>query len=98
MNTLRDISVGNLKRAVSIREQIEVLESELATLLGGEVQQSRRTMSASARRKIAEAQKKRWAKFPRRKMNASARAKIAAAARARWAKAKAAGKKTLKGL
>jgi hypothetical protein len=58
-------------------------------------------MSASARARIAAAQKARWAKVkasggaPRRKMSAAARAKIAAAAKARWAKAKAAGRKSL---
>ena len=58
-------------------------------------------MSASARAKIAAAQRARWAKQKkaggtgRRKMSAGARAKIAAAARARWAKAKAANRRTL---
>jgi len=63
-------------------------------------------MSASARARIAAAQKARWAKYKsnkpakaggagRRKMSAAAKAKIAAAARARWAKAKAAGRKRL---
>ena len=63
-------------------------------------------MSASARAKIAAAQRLRWAKYRkggakggkgRRKMSPAARAKIAAAARARWAKAKAANKRTLAG-
>ena len=58
----------------------------------------KRTMSASARRKISLAQKARWAKRashgtgttrPKRTMSASARRKIAAAQRARWAKVKA---------
>ncbi len=62
----------------------------------------RRSLSASARRKISLAQKARWAKqssngntgIARRKrtMSAAARRKIAAAQRARWAKVKA-GKK-----
>jgi hypothetical protein len=63
-------------------------------------------MSAAARRKIAAAQKARWAKVkdgksekpglkPKRKMSAAGRARIAAAAKARWAKAKAAGRKSL---
>lgn len=64
-------------------------------------------MSASARARIAKAQRERWAKlkgktgtkaaptFKRRKMPASAKAKLAAIARARWAKVKAAGKKKL---
>jgi hypothetical protein len=68
----------------------------------------RRTMSASARKKIAAAQRARWAKVkgqqkvvpiaksskPRKRtMSPSARRKIAAAQRARWAKLKKAAKK-----
>jgi hypothetical protein len=62
----------------------------------------RRTLSLTARRKIAAAQRLRWAKVRaqnvvpmatssasrQRKMSASARRKIAAAQRARWAKVK----------
>jgi len=64
--------------------------------------QPRRTMSASVRRRIAAAQRARWAKVraqnvvsiakgrkpAKRTMSASARRKIAAAQRARWAKVK----------
>jgi hypothetical protein len=66
----------------------------------------KRKMSASARARIAAAQKARWAKFrgedgaqkeasvrPKRTLSAAARKKIAAAQRARWAKVKS-GKKT----
>ena len=68
---------------------------------GSSYTKPRRTLSASARRKISLAQKKRWAKSavkvhapkPRRTMSASARRKIAAAQRARWARVKAADKK-----
>jgi hypothetical protein len=59
----------------------------------------RRTLSASARKRISLAQKARWAKRaasgqsgktkPKRTMSASARRKIAAAQRARWAKVRA---------
>jgi hypothetical protein len=112
--TLSNISVRQLKRAVVVRERIEKLEHELQSILGeapaaalSAGNGSRRTMSASARAKIAAAQRARWAKQKkdtgapvikrRRKMSAAARAKIAAAARARWAKAKAANRKTLAG-
>jgi len=70
---------------------------------------SRRSLSATARRKMAAAQKARWAKVrsqsqtttsgkagaaqPRRKLSAAARRKIAAAQRARWAKVRAAQQK-----
>ena len=60
----------------------------------------RRTLSASARKKISAAQRARWAKVkgqqkvvpiarPKRTMSPSARRKIAAAQRARWAKVRA---------
>ena len=62
-------------------------------------------MSATGRKAIAEAARKRWAAYrkekpakpvkSKRKFSAAARAKIAAAAKARWAKAKAEGKKRL---
>jgi hypothetical protein len=112
VTTLSNISVRQLKRAVTVRERIEKLEQQLQAILGESSasvagSDGRRTMSASARAKIAAAQKARWAKQKsgevvpevkrRRKMSASARAKIAAAARARWAKAKAANRKTLAG-
>jgi hypothetical protein len=60
-----------------------------------------RTLSASARRRISLAQKKRWAKAkgqvvtakPTRTISAASKKRIAAAQRARWAKLKAAKKK-----
>ncbi len=108
-NNLSNISVRQLKRAVVIRERIQRLENELESLLGGSSSApagrrgGRRKMSASARAKIAAAQRLRWSKYRkggakgRRKMSPAARAKIAAAARARWARAKAANKRTLAG-
>ena len=56
-------------------------------------------MSAAARRRIAEAQRKRWAlakakqAAPKPTMSADARKKIAAAQRKRWAAAKKAKEK-----
>src|SRR6266851_8169610 len=56
---------------------------------------NKRTVSLAARRRMAQAQRARWAKVksapkltPVRTMSASARRKIAAAQRARWAKLK----------
>ena len=61
---------------------------------------SGRTVSAAARRKMAAAQRARWAKVKRgeasapvRTMSRVARNKIAAAQRARWAKVRAQQKK-----
>jgi hypothetical protein len=99
-----NISVEQLKYAITIREKIEALQEELAAIVGGGNPISRtgkRKMSASARAKIGAAQKARWAKQSGKtgkskyKMSASARAAISAAAKARWKKAKAAGKSTL---
>jgi hypothetical protein len=69
---------------------------------------SRRSLSLSARRKMAASQKARWARVrsqsktatggktgreqPRRTLSAAARRKIAAAQRARWARVKKQGK------
>ena len=110
---LSNVTVGQLKRALALREQIEGLEAELAAILGGTTSHAangtgRRKMSAAARAKIGAAQRLRWARQKkggtsgtkakgRRKMSAAGRAKIAAAARARWKKAKAAGHATLAG-
>src|SRR5437762_13313963 len=63
-----------------------------------------RTMSASARRRIAAAQRARWAKQkairtpsgtarPKRRISPAGIARIRAAAKARWAKVRAAAKK-----
>lgn len=103
MKSISSLSAEQLRRAAAIKEQIDTLESELGKILGGAAESGtgKRVMSASARARIAAAQKARWAKVrgeggaARRKMSAAARAKIAAAAKARWAKAKAAGRKSL---
>ena len=104
MKSISSVTSDQLRRAAAIKDQIEALENELGRILAGGVSSGKgtRTMSASARARIAAAQKARWAKVkgspggaPRRKMSPAARAKIAAAAKARWAKAKAAGRKSL---
>lgn len=105
---ISNLSAEQFRRAATIKDQIDSLRSELDRLLGSAVGSGsgRRKMSASARAKIAAAQKARWAKVNgnkggksvkrgRRTMSAAARAKIATAAKARWAKAKAAGKRSL---
>ena len=105
---LTDVSSLQLRRALEIKEQIEKLESELNSILSGGQTASRqstasipsrggrRTMSASARARIAAAQRARWAKVkgttqngasrPKRKMSAAGRARIIAATKARWAR------------
>jgi hypothetical protein len=72
-----NISADNLRRAASIKDKIESLQSELDTILGGG------TQIGNGRASFKSTGKKR------RKMSAAARAKIAAAQRARWARARA---------
>jgi hypothetical protein len=80
---------------------VDAAISVLSKLNGGRTEvKATRTISASGRRRIAAAQKARWAKLKaknvvsiaakpvKRTMSASARRKIAAAQRARWAKVK----------
>jgi hypothetical protein len=107
MNSIANLSAQQLRRAAAIKDQLDSLNGELNRLLGASNDRMApartRTMSASARRKIAVAQKARWARVktknsdqkPKRKMSAAGRKKIAAAAKLRWAKAKAAGRKSL---
>jgi hypothetical protein len=116
--------MANIKGLVSIVSELRVERTNLVNQLkhvdaalavlgkldgGSNYTKPRRTLSASARRKISLAQKARWSKARRgskpaktkttasapvkRTMSASARRKIAAAQRARWAKLKAGKKK-----
>ena len=73
----------------------------LGKVNGTHAQVTVRTISAAGRKRIAAAQRARWAKVrgkakvatPKRKMSAKSRAKIAAAQRARWAKYRKSAKK-----
>lgn len=69
------LSSSQLRRAAALQEKIEGFQQELAQLLGGSSKSSaasipagekpakkKRVMSAAARKKIADAQRKRWAK------------------------------------
>lgn len=69
-------TTAQLKKAVLISEKLDALEAELAALLGGsskpgkaakepkapKAKKTKRVMSPEARQKIADAQKRRWAK------------------------------------
>ena len=106
-----DHPIESLEQALSIKKQIAALQEKLGSLFGSHppslsgVQtktKGKRTMSASARARIAAAQRARWAKKkgtavpakavknPKKKgkMSAQGRANIIAAQKARWAKAK----------
>jgi len=108
--------MGNLEGLVSIVSELRAERTSLVTQLkhvdaalsvlgklngGSSYTKPRRTLSASARKRISLAQKARWAKRspngqatarPKRTLSAAARRKIAAAQRARWARVKAAKK------
>lgn len=66
-----NLSATQLHRAAKLQEKIEVLQKDLAALLGASPSSTasadkpakkKRTMSAAARKKIAAAQRARWAK------------------------------------
>lgn len=67
-----ELTSKQLRRAANIQDKIESLQQELQRLLGGSIigngspaksaTPKKRTMSAAARKKIAAAQKARWAK------------------------------------
>ncbi len=67
---LVNISSAQLRRAATIQDRIEQLQSELSGILGGKTsveksptKKKRRKMSAAARAKISVAAKARWAKW-----------------------------------
>jgi hypothetical protein len=109
MIPLNSLSVAQLRKAVAIKEQIEQLETQLASVFGETTMpevagKKPRRMSAAGRARMAAAARARWAEIKdtqaphtkkKRKMSAEGRARISAAAKARWKKAKAAGKTTL---
>jgi hypothetical protein len=101
LQELREERKGTQLRLEKLDQVISGIESlNGSSALSGKSGRPTRIVSAASRRKMAQAQRARWAKTngqavtakPKRTMSASARRKIAAAQRARWAKLKA-GKK-----
>jgi len=86
MQTIRKLSLAQLRKMIKIRERIDTLETQLEKLLGE---------SASAGDGAAPTSGKVDGRKRKRTMSAAHRAKLAKAAKARWKKAKAAGKRTL---
>jgi hypothetical protein len=99
--------VGYLKKELHrAQQEVQRFTAALAAL-GSSSSTGRHTLSASARKRISLAQKKRWARARngskpaaatasapvKRTMSAASRKKIAAAHRARWAKIRARKKK-----
>jgi hypothetical protein len=71
MNLL-DLTPAQLKRAASIKEQIEALNKQLLSLIVGSpsvgaASSKKRTMSVAVKKQIAATQKARWAKLRRAK-------------------------------
>jgi len=70
MSAITSLTPAQLRTAANLKEKIVALQKQLDTLLGATVKsvavakptKKKRTMSASARAKIAAAQKARWAK------------------------------------
>ena len=108
-----ELTINQLKRAAAIKERIAELNKELRSILGAPAKsraepKKNRTVSASTKRKIAAAQKARWANLRRSKpatrsvtraakpkkntTSPATRAKLSAKLKAYWA-AKKAGKK-----
>jgi hypothetical protein len=91
-----NITAEQLRRAATIKDEIESLEGELNKLLGGEVGNGivKRKYTKKTGGDVDKFKKNHGMK-PKRKMSAAGRAAIAKAAKARWAAAKASGKNSL---
>jgi prophage DNA circulation protein len=108
--SIYDLTVNQLKRAAAIKEQIERLTKELRAIFGAPANsraasKKNQTMSASTKKKIAAAQKARWANLRRAKsatrsvkpaakakkkgVSAATKAKLSAKLKAYWATKKA---------
>ena len=91
-NSLANVSVRQLERAIEIKAKLETLQAQLDEVLGGnggEVPipfRKKRRMSAAGRAAIAAGARKRWAKYrggPAVSASAKPRRKMSAAAKAR---------------
>ena len=97
MNSITNLTPGQLRRAADIKEKIDALQNEIEQLLGGEAlapaagteKPRRRRMSAAGRARIAAAARLRWAKIkgtsPKRKLSPQAIANIRAGVAKRMA-------------
>jgi len=93
---LYDLTISQLKRAAAIKEQIEELNGELRSMLGGSARsgttlKESRISRAAGKKTVAGKPAARSAKG-KKKFSAATRAKLSAKLKAYWA-AKRAGKK-----
>jgi hypothetical protein len=83
MTNIQNLTVAQLRKVVAIREEIEQLEAQLASIAGdGELAAApkarRRKMSRAARAAIGAAQRARWAKVKGRGRKAARKEKVVA--------------------
>ena len=88
MSQISTPSIDRLKRAVEVAEQIEKLQSELASILGDK--QAAAPAPVAKAPKAAKVVVSKPAGKGKRTMSPEARERIAAAQRARWAKSRGA--------
>ncbi len=69
-SSITNLSAQQLRRAANIKDKIQSLENELGRILGASIKpvaavapKKKRKMSAAGRRKIAAAQRARWARI-----------------------------------
>jgi len=104
LTTLTSADLAKITKLLSAKEsllaKVAEIDKSLTAFESGKPVVKKSKMSAAARKRIAAAQKKRWAKIKKgkkaaepvakkRKMSAAGRAAISAAAKAMWAKKKA---------
>jgi hypothetical protein len=95
LQELREERSGTQLRLEKLDQAISAIESLNGTGVSQNTHQPSRIVSAASRRKMALAQKARWARAkghapkPRPTISAARRKRIAAAQRARWAKLRA---------
>ena len=94
MTSLARLSTEDLRRALAIKQRIEQLEAELDRIASAsplvKARLSARMLSAAGRERIAQAQKKRWARYRRthpQSSAAKAQPKLSVHTRARLAEA-----------
>ena len=91
MSQISTPSIDRLKRAVEVAEQIEKLQSELASILGDKQAVASAPVAKVAKAaKVAKVAASKPAGKGKRTMSPEARERIAAAQRARWAKSRGA--------
>lgn len=81
-------SIAQLNRAITIKEQIQKLEAELASILGGTAPASTGKRKYTKKGDAVAADTEAKPKKVRKQMSEEGRAKIIAAQKKRWAKIK----------